>query len=139
MLITENRIGDGECFTAFNEQWVNKGNSSPHAGHLVLAQVIFNTLEIDAGHPCHAIVLPAIAQRQRFNLIVARDVDHQCASRDDYGGENRESAKTNERFGTIKRTLQQPASERREKETAGQKITWHTERRGDIRDEARQR
>src|SRR5437667_2207695 len=42
MLFTKDRVGDGECFTAFEQQWVNQGNSGPDTGNTAVAQIAFN-------------------------------------------------------------------------------------------------
>src|SRR6266508_4959730 len=63
MLITKKSIGGGERFITFEQQWVNKRNSGPHAGYALLAQVAFDAVEIPAGNPRHTIGLSLIAER----------------------------------------------------------------------------
>src|SRR5438132_9471944 len=79
--ITKYRIGDSECFTAFEQQRINKRKSGPHAGHPVLEQIIPDAFEVGTGNPRHAIVLSLITERERVDLIVPRRIDRQCASR----------------------------------------------------------
>ena len=81
MLITEKGIGDGERFAAFEQQRVNERNSGPHAGYAALAQATFDAVQICARDPRQTIIFSLIAERQCFDLIVARRVEHHRNSR----------------------------------------------------------
>src|SRR5262245_42704734 len=102
MLITEKGIGDGERFVAFEQQRVNERNSGPHVGYTALAQAAFDAVQICAGDPRQTIVFSLIAERQCFDLIVTRRVEHYPGSRNYGGGKDPGCAEAKQRVGSGK-------------------------------------